>query len=644
MKSDIRWLMVLWIPGLIQGCHEASVDAKPDDGGTVVTRECNEAENMCLSDTEVLHCVGDVRKREYCNSGELCFDGRCGKVVCEPGKILSCLDNGKYHGCNSKGTGEGDFDCPTGQTCVDGQCQNRLCMPDSGKCKNDEVILMCNEAGTAYTVEKRYQDTSPKTICDNDQCVPICEKTVKEASYIGCEYWAVDLDNAIDAGVYDAQGQPFAVVLSNTHGEWTANVKIYERVKNQTKEIYSFEIPPNGLRTAYLPSAACYAGGGSCDKAYSVISTNITESAFYIKSDLPITAAQFNPLENVDVFSNDASLLFPTTALGQRYIVMGREQHYDIFPAFVTIVAVEPGQTEVSFTASCKILEGKDKKGNIIYSMKKNDTQIFYLSQYDVLNLETAGYGEDPTGSIVSANKKVAVFAGNKATSIPETDPVTCCADHIEHQQYPVGAWGKTYNAVKLKPRGEERDVWRILSRSDNTRVRTTPNVFGSRDEVTLNYGEWIDITTEKSFTIEATNPVLVGQFMVGAHDPLDPETMATGFRTGGEKIGDPAYLIGVPTEQYRKSYKFLTPGKYKYDYITVVAPKSASVSLDGKPIEAKEFFDFGSGDFHAAYVLVADGPHDLEATEPVGLFSYGYDSYVSYAYPAGLDLKDLFE
>ena len=216
MKFEIRCLVCLGVLGLLQGCNDAPVDTPPPDGGDVVNRQCDEADNMCLSENEVLHCVDGYRKREYCNSGELCFDGRCGVIVCEAGKILSCLENGKYHGCNSLGTGEGDYDCPTGQTCVEGRCQNRLCMPDSGKCKNDEVILLCNEAGTAYTVEKKCNDISPKTVCDNNQCVPICDRTVKEASYIGCEYWAVDLDNAIDGGVYDAQGQPFAVVLSNT--------------------------------------------------------------------------------------------------------------------------------------------------------------------------------------------------------------------------------------------------------------------------------------------------------------------------------------------------------------------------------------------------------------------------------------------
>ena len=130
---------------------------------------------------------------------------------------------------------------------------------------------------------------------------------------------------------------------------------------------------------------------------------------------------------------------------------------------------------------------------------------------------------------------------------------------------------------------------------------------------------------------------------MVGAHDPLDPETMATGFRGSSEKIGDPAYIIGVPIEQYRRSYKFLTPEKYKYDYITVIAPKTATVTLDGIQIQANEYFDFGSGDYHAVYKLVKDGAHDLEASEPVGVISYGYDSYVSYGYPAGLDLRDLF-
>lgn len=641
MKQAFRWGILLIAAGLVScDSQEGGSDPDPTDPGNVVIKTCDPKDDICHSPNEVFHCVDGIRKLEYCASGEFCFEGKCGSVVCTANEIESCLPDGRYHGCNSLGTGVGDYECEYGTTCVDGACVPRLCIEGSGVCMDEETIALCNRAGTAYTEETKCSDIQAKTVCEKGACIPICDKSTKDASYIGCEYWAVDLDNAIDAGVYDAAGQPFAVVLSNTHATLTAEVKVLTKESGKVVEVVSFEVPPNGLKTVILPNK-CYDGGGSCGRAYSVNGTVITDTSFYIKSDLPITAAQFNPLDNVDVFSNDASLLFPTTALGRRYMVMSRQQHYDVFHGFLTIVATQPGQTEVIVEASCKVLGGIDKAGKPIYAMKKGDIQTFYLDQYDILNLETDGKGEDFTGSLVTSDKIVAVFSGTEATSLPETDPVTCCADHIEHQLYPMGAWGRKYNAVKLKPRGKERDLWRILARMDGTRVVTTPNVF-KQDQVTLNAGQWIDVLTTQSFEIEASSPVLVGQFMTGQNDPLDPETHTQTPDWAG--IGDPAFIIGVPVEQYRSNYQFLAPNKYAKDYITIVAPKDAQVLLDGTAVEESEYFEFGNGAYKAAYKLVSDGRHEISATKPIGLFSYGVDNYVSYGYAAGLDLKDLFE
>jgi len=108
--------------------------------------------------------------------------------------------------------------------------------------------------------------------------------------------------------------------------------------------------------------------------------------------------------------------------------------------------------------------------------------------------------------------------------------------------------------------------------------------------------------------------------------------------------IGDPAYIIGVPVEQYRSKYTFLAPSAYEKDYITIVAPVGTTVTLDGTEIDQTDFKTFGSGDYMYAYELIEDGRHDLEASKPVGLFVYGVDNYVSYGYPAGLDLKSLFD
>lgn len=641
----------------LAGCGDENKDPQ-DEGQGIIVDTCDASQNTCFSQYEVSHCVNGVRELEHCPANTLCYDGHCGERICEPNVIDSCEANGKYYGCNPLGTGKGSFDCGYGLTCVDDACVPRICEAGSGKCLDDDTILLCNEAGTAYDVEKKCMDILSKSVCEEGSCIPICDKTTKEASYIGCEYWAVDLDNALDAGYYDAAGQPFAVVLSNTHDSLNADVSIMTREENSVRTVLSFSIKPHSVVIAYLPDG-CYDGGQSCAEASAVNGTLITPSAYHIKSDLPITAAQFNPLNNVQVFSNDASLLFPTTAIGKRYMVMAREQHYKLFSAFVTVVATEPGQTVVQFTSSCAMLAGYDKKGGQIPAMSKGQTQTFVLDQYDVLNLETSLYGEDPTGSMVVADKNVAVFAGNEATSIPETEPVTCCADHIEHQQYPLGAWGRTYNAAKLKPRNKERDMWRILARINGTRVTTTPNVFGNsimlpdgsvkeiiNGVLELDAGQWIDILTAESFNISASHPILVGQFMTGQDDPMDPVTNKpaqdeTGNLSAG--IGDPAYLIGVPVEQYRKQYAFLAPAYYEEDYVSIVAPIGTTVVLDGRTIDQSEFTPFGDGKFAVSYQLIEDGSHELTASNPVGLFSYGIDQYVSYAYPAGLDLRELF-
>jgi hypothetical protein len=38
----------------------------------------------------------------------------------------------------------------------------------------------------------------------------------------------------------------------------------------------------------------------------------------------------------------------------------------------------------------------------------------------------------------------------------------------------------------------------------------------------------------------------------------------------------------------------------------------------------------------------VEDGVHVAQCVEPFGVIAYGYDQYVSYGYPAGLNLDDL--
>src|SRR5690606_10730598 len=136
-----------------------------------------------------------------------------------------------------------------------------------------------------------------------------CEQAAMAESNQGCEFWAVDLPNAW-AGINGSpapQDQQFAVVVANTASDVPATVQVFagagavpvDSAQVPIGQIHEFRLPVQNQ----APRANTYDG-----------------VAYRIESDVPITAYQFNPLDNtVQVFSNDASLLFPTHVLDTDY-------------------------------------------------------------------------------------------------------------------------------------------------------------------------------------------------------------------------------------------------------------------------------------------------------------------------------------
>ena len=110
------------------------------------------------------------------------------------------------------------------------------------------------------------------------------------------------------------------------------------------------------------------------------------------------------------------------------------------------------------------------------------------------------------------------------------------------------------------------------------------------------------------------------------------------------EPIGDPAFILAVPAEQFRAEYVFLTPNAYKEDYVNIIAPTTAFVQLNGVDIGADKFISIEGSQFMVARIPLNDGTHTLKATEPVGIVVYGYHDDVSYGYPGGANLFDLGE
>lgn len=644
--------------------------------------------------------------------------------VCVPGTASQCTGDGLgLVVCNAEGTGY------TTRTCgPDGVCRAEplgctTCIPGRRKCQDEEIVLRCDGDTDSWAVAENCDPGETGRVCELGMCVSLCELAEKLSSYIGCEYWAVDLDNAFvpsggQGGYHDAAGAQYAIVVSNTSTKYPVTVEIDNvlgpALFDSAGNPFPVEpIPPMGLRIFNLPRTyeAPASGGGTQTTYMEAEGTMIAPVAYRIQSSLPITAYQFNPLDNVGVFSNDASILLPTNALGRYHVVMTREQTFTDLKGYLTVIGTFNGQTEVVVKVTAPTLAGPD-----IPAMNPGETRSFLLGRYDVLNLETNAFGADLTGSIVTASRPVAVFGGSEAANAPNTTHCcpggqcegtsqwmecldrddclcewpknvageakdvkcrhnydcilynTCCADHLEMQMFPVKTWGTKYVATQSFPRGGEQDVWRIVAAENQTRVTTYPlNMLGV---VVLDQGEWVDFEAAGHFEIHATKPVMVGQFLA-AQDAPDPNINFKG--PNDASTGDPSFILGVPVEQFRKEYVFLAPDKYMFDCVNIIAPVGVPVYLDGKELKqesltfrpireiladiretegisdpyqlGKNFGDYhviGSGEWAVWRLIIRDGVHTARSDEPFGVISYGYDQYVSYGYPAGLNLEDL--
>ncbi|MCB9729950.1 MAG: IgGFc-binding protein [Deltaproteobacteria bacterium] len=663
----------------------------------------------------------------HCDAGSVCTNGVCVPASCTPGQT-SC--NGQTQlTCNAAGTGWDPFFCVGGQ-CVGGACQG--CTPNQKLCKGTTTVMQCRPDGSTYDqlqvcggdqvctqgactscfpgqrrcvgeVAEACSDQGAWAFaedcsvagesCAAGTCVSPCSGDIKFKSNSGCDYWAIDMDNHVQA-----QDSPFAVIVSNlSTTKSIVTITVKDDPASSPYQVGKEEVAPGDLQIFQLPRRE-------------PDGPRLGWNAFRIQSTAPIIAYQFNPLDNVDVFSNDASLLIPANTYGTEYLAISRRQFVgglDVPPGKtcssycggipggsclsdgtdtictapyrgeITVVAPQAGTT-VTVTPS-----GRTLAGNGMAVMNAGAAYQYTLEPYEALNIKSDQDGSDLTGTVIASDKPVGVFSGHEA-AVSSTE---CCADHLEQQMFPTKTWGKSYLATKSFARGVEKDYWRFIAAESGTVLTFEPaSVSAPR---TLDRGEWVEIATKSDFLVSSDKPFATAQYLASSQEILttregspctvdqdchpgygcvqvsftqrvclSPECPEAGKATGCpgghtctcfspqqcycQAIGDPALISIAPTEQFRKDYVFLSPDKYQDDYINVVAPDGASVVLDGTTIPGGNFEAIGATGFRVARMKVPDGVHRLSSTMPVGVVAYGYDKDVSYGYTAGLNLSDL--
>lgn len=643
-----------------------------------------------------------------------------------------------------------------------------LCRPDEVFCVGNDVV-QCNATGDGYTVREEC-DLEGGFVCQQGQCRNLCQVAINERSYLGCEFYGVDLDNAAVGAGRDASAQQYSIVVSNPSGQPTEvvvernvarpgeppSVEVVERVTLLAGDLEVFDLPRREVdgSSSFAPCAAtnecqvheaCWCAGGvraedpppgggehrdcrcrvraGSDGMNDGTHSALTSHAYRVRSVLPIVAYQFNPLDNVGVFSNDASLLLPTSAINTTYSVIGWPQtiahsvyadrvctvdadcssvtagstcdrterlctnpsedfdsrsNDEDLRAFLTIVGTQPG-TRVTITLGPQVRR--------VIGLQPGTTGVagdvwqVDVGPFDVINLETAGFNADFTGTIIDATRPVSVFSGSEASDAPRFPNLAnrrCCADHLEEQLFPNDTLGgrfyiarmparsRALNAAFLDPTtdsvGEfdEPEYVRVLAvGSGTTQITTTlPPPF---DFFQLAQGEDTILTATQDFEMQASQAVAVLQVL-----PSQEAVGIPSYYPGG----DPATIAVPPVEQYRQDYVFLTPNQYAFDFVTITAPRLAQVLLDERPIDQWDcqvapadgrrrrdgdpppewviyrcqlsFPDVLGPNQPIVDGLQNDGYHTLRSNAEIGLVVSGFDAFVSYAYAGGLNLDPL--
>ncbi len=559
--------------------------------------------------------------------------GTEGQMFCTPGSSTECISETEQSVCDESGFRYNTVACPQGLYCLQGQCGEQRCLPGSTRCQAEapSSVFICDESGMNWLESEACEQG---LACQNGACMSRCEAAAKLNTYIGCEYWTVDLDNYPDPYINPMPNVvPHSVVISNP-GDRSAMVR-FETRAGVTINPAQGVVEPGEVRAFTMPRL-------------DVDNSGITNHSIKVSSSMPVIAYQFSPLNNENVFSNDASLLLPVNTFGKTYLVTSWPTGvntenivpgFDITPqaGYFTVVATAPGETEVTVTVSAPTVAGPS-----VPALEAGETATFVLSQYGVLNLQAEAFtpadffellGAQPydlTGSLVESNQAVAVFGGHEEAVISTTDNTsddTCCADHLEEQLLPVSVWTNEALCVKAKPRGSatEKDVWRVLSGSDNNVITTTPAITGLSG-VTLQRGEWVQVETSESFKVQGTGALQASQFL-----------LSQGQTDQG--IGDPSMILTVPVQQYRDDYNILVPMGYGEDYVTIIRPVGLDILYDGLALSAN-FESFADGQWERAYLAVEPGAHRFQAAQAFGLVAYGWNNAVSYGYPAGLNLQ----
>lgn len=320
-------------------------------------------------------------------------------------------------------------------------------------------------------------------------------------------------------------------------------------------------------------------------------------------------------------YTTDAYLALPTDVIGRRYIVQGYGNQFtgvpDLNGTQFGLVATED-DTTVTITPS---VTTHGRPAGVPYSI------VLPKAGYTYQLRNTNDFNRDLSGTIIVADKTIAVFGGHQCAAIPNDDYFFC--DYIVEQLLPVERAGMNFITVPLATRNN--DTFRFTAVEDDTTI----SVNGAA-VATIDAGRTHERRLSAASHVTANKPIFTVQY-------------ANSSDFDGVTQSDPFMMIVPHVNMFLNNYIISVPHEnqpalqFADNYVNIAAPAAVvgSLLLDGAAVPAGQFTPIGATGFSRARIKVDPGMHTLSASAPFGVTVYGWNTYDSYGYPGGMFFGD---
>jgi uncharacterized delta-60 repeat protein len=425
----------------------------------------------------------------------------------------------------------------------------------------------------------------------------------------------LEIEESGRAVVVGQRFRPDAAALTNAGTEFWLGVHVFVAGGGAAPMLYvSGDVATTGLVES---------PGLGFSAPFTVTPGQITEVPLHIDTEFPdndvidvhmvkLTSAApvVVSMRNGATFIEDAYAALPVQALGTEYRIMSWGITFGT-PSTTTQFAIVPTRSNTTVTITPTVTVGARPAG-VPYQLIMQPGQSYNLRG------QTDDGLIDLTGTTISADKPIAVYAGHGAARNPSTVDFF---DGMIDQQRPLDSWGKHFLLHPYAGR-TSGDTVRILAHEAGTLVSVNGQYVTA-----LAAGQALPLELTAPMQITTSRPVAVAQYMKGS--AADPGN-----------LGDPFMAMVPPVEQWHRRYRAQTTPTFVQataSFLNIVAPLPAlgTVTLNGAVVPPASFTAIGSSGYASTSVAVDPGSHVVNSPVPVGVSVYGMYNSTAYGYPA---------